>query len=188
MTDQKILEGKFQWPTRGEIILSGLFGSILILFILITFVEPSGFPLPLSFGAFCFGYYYLGSRIRKSAFADVYADRVEHGSTFFRTRMHRIEASKIESVTFSQSILGKSGYGNVSIGGSGGMRLRIQNIIDPEAFVAAVKGISSAPVQKNGPVASGSAAKEIGELNALLQAGVITQEDFEKGKNKALGL
>ncbi len=188
MSEKKIFEGKFQWPTRGEKILTGVFGSFLLLFILITLAEPSGFPLPLSFGAFCYAYYFLGSRVRKSTFADVYPDRVEYGSTFFRTRMHRIEASKIESVSFSQSVLGKSNYGNVSIGGSGGMRLRIQNIIDPEAFVSAVKSISSAPIQKNAPAASGSAAKEIAELNELLKAGVISQEDFDKGKNKALGL
>lgn len=188
MSDKKIFEGKFQWPTKGEIVMSFLFGSILLLCILITLAEPSAFSLPLSFGAFCFSYYFLSSRVRRSAFANVYADRVEVGSTFFRTRMNRIEASKIESVTFSQSILGKSNYGNVTIGGSGGMRLRVQNIIDPEAFVLAVKGVSSAPVQKNTSEGSGSAAKEIADLKALLEAGVISQADFEKGKNKALGL
>lgn len=188
MSEQKIFEGKFQWPTKGEIVLGAMFGSFLVLFILIVFLDPAGLPLPLTFGAFCYGYYFLSSRVRKSAFANVFSDRVETGSTFFRTRMNRIEASKIESVSFSQSVLGKSNYGNVTIGGSGGMKLRVQNIIDPEAFVLAVKGISSAPVQKSAPAAAGSAAKEIAELNSLLQAGVISQEDFEKGKNKALGL
>lgn len=188
MSEQKIFEGKFQWPTKGERISGIIIAVVTAFFLLLTFAEPSAISLPLSFGAFGFTYYFLGSRIRRSTFADVYPDRVEFGATFFRTKMHRIEASKIESVIFSQSVLGKSNYGNVSIGGSGGMKLRIQNIIDPEAFVSAVKSISSAPIQKNAPAASGSAAKEIAELNELLKAGVISQEDFDKGKNKALGL
>ena len=194
MADQKILEGKFQWPTRGEVILFKVAGSmpfLLGIFILLVLKEPAGFLLGFGMGSpflFVFPVSILTKKVRKSSFADVYPDRVEVGSTFFRTHLSRIEASKIESVSFSQSVLGKSDYGNIIIGGSGGMKLRVVNLIDPEAFVLAVRGISSAPVQKNTPAASGSAAQEIAELNALLQAGVISQEDFEKGKNKALGL
>lgn len=187
MSEIKVYEGAFQWPTKGEKI-SGLLVIIFsILFWILAFIEPSGAPLPISFTILFFLFFFLGRKIRKSSFANVYKDRVETGSTFFRVRMSRIEASKIESVTFGQSVLGKSNYGNVTIGGSGGMKLRIQNLCDPEEFVKAVNSISSAPVKKVGGASSTSSAQEISELNNLYQSGVITQEEFEKGKNKALG-
>ena len=186
MSEKKIYEGTFQWPTRGEIIFFAIFGVIDIFFIIGMFFEPSIWTVVLIYALIPIAYYLLMSKVRKSLFADVYGDRVESGSAFFRLNRRQIEASKIESVLFHQSLLGKSKYGNVTIGGSGGMRLRVTNIKDPEAFVEAVKGISSAPIKKESATASTSAAKEIADLNSLLQAGVITQEDFEKAKRKVL--
>ena len=186
MSESKVYEGVFQCPTKGEII-SGSFTSILTILLWILFlVEPSAAPLPISFTTLLVGTFFLSRKIRKTGFANVYNDRVEVGSTFFRVQMKRIEASKIESVTFSQSLLGKSNYGNVSIGGSGGMKLRIANLCDPEGFVKAVNSISSAPVKKATTGVATSSAQEITELNALLQSGIISQDEFEKGKNKAL--
>ena len=187
MSESKVYEGVFQWPTKGEKI-SNLFTLILTIFFwMLVFVEPSAAPLPISFTFLLVSIFLLSRKIRKSSFANVYNDRVEIGSTFFRVRMSRIEASKIESVTFSQSVLGKSTYGNVTIGGSGGMKLRIANLCDPERFVDAVNSISSAPVKKATGSPSTSSAQEITDLNDLLRSGIITQEEFEKGKNKALG-
>jgi hypothetical protein len=186
VSENKVYEGVFQWPTKGENI-SNLFTLILVIFFwMLVFVEPSAAPLPISFTILLAGAFFLGRKIRKSSFANVYNDRVETGSTFFRVRMSRIEASKIESVTFGQAVLGKSNYGNVTIGGSGGMKLRIQNLCDPEGFVNAVNSISSAPVKKITEGTPTSSAQEITELNALLQSGIISQEEFEKGKKKAL--
>jgi hypothetical protein len=187
VSESKVYEGAFQWPTKGEKI-SGLFTLILTLFFwLLVFVDPAAAPLPVTFTIMILAVLFLGRKIRRSCFANVYQDRVETGSTFFRTRMSRIEASKIESVTFSQSVLGKSSYGNVTIGGSGGMKLRIVNLCDPERFVDAVNAISSAPVKKIAESPSNSSAKEISDLNDLLKSGIITQEEFEKGKKRILG-
>jgi hypothetical protein len=187
MSEAKVFEGSFQWPTKGEVISGTFTGTITLLFWLLTFVEPSAAPLPISLTVLLLLQFVLGRKVRKSSFANVYKDRVEIGSTFFRVRMSRIEASKIESVTFGQSVLGKSNYGNVSIGGSGGMKLRVANLCNPEGFVAAVNSISSAPMNKATTGVSTSSAQEISELNSLLKSGVISKEEFEKGKNKALG-
>lgn len=187
MSESKVYEGVFQWPTKGEVV-SGIFTGVLtLLFWLLAFVDPSVVPVSVILTLSTLLMFFLGRKVRRSAFANVYKDRVEIGSSFFRVKMARIEASKIESVTFGQSVLGKSNYGNISIGGSGGMKLRVANLRDPEAFVAAVNAISSAPVNKNSAVTSTSSAQEISELNSLLKSGVITQDEFEKGKKRALG-
>jgi hypothetical protein len=194
LSEAKIYEGTFQWPTKGERIYFVIFGILTIAPLLIAAFEVAFIFFSFPFALALLFTYPLNKKLRKSLFANVYADRVEAGTTFFRTHTSRIEASKIESVTFGQSILGKSEYGNVLIGGSGGMRIRVMNLRNPEGFVEAVKSISSAPAQKNLagavsplPAASSSAAKEIADLHSLLQSGVITQEEFEIGKNKALG-
>ena len=187
MSESKVYEGAFQWPTKGEKI-SGLFTLILTIFFwMLIFVDPTAVSLPVTFTLLILAAFFLGRKVRRSCFANVYKDRVETGSTFFRTRMSRIEASKIESVTFSQSVLGKSSYGNVTIGGSGGMKLRIANLCDPERFVDAVNSISSAPVKKVAEGSSSSSAKEISDLNDLLKSGIITPEEFEKGKKRIFG-
>jgi hypothetical protein len=186
MSESKVYEGAFQWPTKGEKI-SGLFTSILTIFFwLLVFIDPTASPLAITFTLLILAAFFLGRKVRRSCFANVYKDRVETGSTFFRTRMSRIEASKIESVTFGQSVLGKSSYGNVTIGGSGGMKLRIVNLCDPEHFVDAVNSISSAPVKKTTESSPNSSAKEISDLNDLLMSGIITQDEFEKGKKRIL--
>lgn len=123
--------------------------------------------------------------VRKSSDIKVYSDRLEYSSTFLVKKVKRIEASKIESVDFSESLLGRSNYGAVKVKGSGTGIININPVKLPERLAEEVRKIASSPSSKSNNNTNSMASK-LTELNELLKQGVITQEDFEKAKNKIL--
>lgn len=118
--------------------------------------------------------------------AIVYSDAFESSSSLFSRSASRIEASKIESVDFRESIIGRSRWGTVTVRGTGLGALRILNVKNPEKLAEAVRSVASSPIPKNAKNETQNLAANISELNNLLSKGVITQEDFEKAKSKLL--
>lgn len=90
----------------------------------------------------------IALRLKRSKCVRVYPDRIEVLSVFIARNESRIEASKIEAVTFSNSILGKAEYGTVVVTGSGGSKVTLMPIENPQSLVEAIRKISSAPATK----------------------------------------
>lgn len=123
---------------------------------------------------------------RKKSEIRVYSDRVERVSTFFRTSVQRIEASKIESVDFNEGIIGKKNYGSVSLRGSGMRALAFTPIERPEELAEAIRRVASSPTSKNKSNSNASLGEKLLELQKLKEQGVLTEEEFEKAKNSLL--
>jgi len=124
---------------------------------------------------------------RKSK-AVVHLDAFEFSSSFLTRRVKRIEASKIESVAFSESIIGRSRWGSVTVRGTGLGALRVKDVKYPEKLADAVRSIASSPSPKNRKSESSHLVSDLGDLKRLLDDGIITQDEFEKAKNKRLNL
>lgn len=122
----------------------------------------------------------------KRSKAIVYSDAFEFSTTFLTKRVRRIEASKIESVDFRESIIGRSRWGTVTVRGAGLGALRIGNVRNPEKLAEAVRSVASSPNPKNAKSETSTLSTSISELSNLLAKGVITQEEFEKAKAKLL--
>ena len=62
VSESKVYEGSFQWPTKGEKI-SGLFTSVLTVFFwLLIFVDPTAVPLPVTFTLMILAAFFLGRK------------------------------------------------------------------------------------------------------------------------------
>ena len=123
--------------------------------------------------------------IKKSQ-AIVYSDAFEYSSSFLSKSVKRIEASKIESVDFRESIIGKSGWGSVTVRGAGIRALMLKNVRNPEQLASALRSVASSPVPKSGKSDPSNLVSNIGDLKRLFDEGVITQEEFEKAKAKII--
>jgi uncharacterized membrane protein YdbT with pleckstrin-like domain len=87
-------------------------------------------------------------KLRSKSHISVYRDRLEVTHTFLRKMQVRIEASKLETVSFNESVLGGNRYGSVHVTGSGGTKLLLQPVVDAENLAEAIRKIASAPAQK----------------------------------------
>jgi hypothetical protein len=143
--------------------------------------------VPIPFGAL-----YLAKVIKKGMSVQVYEDRVELVSTFFRKTATRFEASKIESVEVSESLLMPKVYGRVNVRGSGGAVLYLTPIIGHAGLAESIRKISSAPQSKaklSKESSSGSTnnlVEELKELEKLRKDGVISDAEFKELKKKAM--
>lgn len=106
----------------------------------------------------------------------------------FGTDFREIPFSKINGVSYSKKLV----FANVSIDNGVNTTL-IDNVTKETApiFVDTLKkAINDAEQQKNAPVVStpaASVADELLKLKSLLDAGVLTQEEFDAQKAKVLG-
>lgn len=195
--EKLVFEAKFQPFTREATITSAAITAFL-LFIGLTGLQSDNFlfrTLGLMFSLFVpipFGALYLAKVIKKGMSVQVYEDRVESVSTFFRKTSTRFEASKIESVEVSESLLMPKVYGRVNVRGSGGAVLYLAPIIGHAALAESIRKISSAPQSKaelSKEYSSGSTnnlVEDLKELEKLRKDGVISDAEFKELKKKAM--
>ena len=124
---------------------------------------------------------------QKKTRAIVFADAFEFSTSLTSKSVRRIEASKIESVDFRESLIGRSSWGSVTVRGAGIRALKIQNVRTPEKLADAIRSIASSPISKTATKQSSDLASSIQELNKLKNDGLITEEEFNKAKSKILG-
>lgn len=121
---------------------------------------------------------------------------VELNSGIFRRQVQRIEASKIESVTTGQSLLGGQKYGIVKITGSGKAEIEADALANFLEVAEAVRGVSSAASPK-GPrqeaqVVGESEGKRVSltdalnNLGELRERGLLSDSEFEVAKKRVL--
>ena len=195
MAESLILEEKLQTFTRGQIVLLVIapiagfaslaslgeidFDDAFLWIVTSLFLTFSIMSLP---GVF------IWSGIKTFTSVKVFEDRVEVVNRFLVNNSRRIEGSKIESIDYSQSLLGRSSYGMVTIRGSGMAAVTLSPLRNPEIVAEAVRGISSKsapktePAVDRGPDAAGSLA----ELISMKEQGHLTEEEFVAAKKKLL--
>lgn len=121
---------------------------------------------------------------------------VELNSGIFRRQIQRIEASKIESVTTGQSLLGGESYGIIKITGSGKAEIEADALANFLEVAEAVRGVSSAASPKTfGQQADESAESKdtkgnltgaLKDLVDLHERGLLSDSEFEAAKKKVL--
>ncbi len=192
-----ILETKLETVTRGQIVVIVFFLAIaasMTLWISGEIVNPDELseviPLLSIYFIVPIAAVLFTSWIKTFTTLQVHSDRVEVINRFLVRNSRRIEASKIESVNFSQSLLGRSRYGTLTVRGSGLGAIVLTPIRKPEEVAEVVRGIAdkssaktSAPVVQ---VAS-SDTQSLSELIAMKEKGHLTEEEFTAAKKKLLG-
>jgi hypothetical protein len=119
----------------------------------------------------------------------VFEDRMEVTNRFLVNSTRRIEASKIESVDFSQSFLGRSRYGQLTVRGAGTQAITVQSLREPELVAEAIRGISDKSSTKITPSVAPSDASDLKSLNDLVrmkELGHLSDEEFSAAKKKLL--
>jgi len=122
---------------------------------------------------------------------------VEMSSGILRRRTERIEASKIESVNTSQSLLGGSRYGSLVVGGSGNAKIEADALANFMEIADAVREVSSAAnpkpevhhsetIDDPNPQVKDVLAGDLSELAALKERGLLSEEEFAAAKKKLL--
>jgi hypothetical protein len=127
--------------------------------------------------------------VRRNAYLEIHSDRVQLRNKLIGEKILRIEASKIEAVDVSDSLLGQKRYGSIVIVGSGGTKMRVTPVPNQHEVVELVRSIASAPQTKSDVSASSSGsdlAAQIRELEGLRIAGVLSEEEFANAKKKLL--
>jgi hypothetical protein len=130
----------------------------------------------------------LNIAIVKKTFATVFDDNYEVKTSFISKRVRRIEGSKIESVDFHESVIGRGRWGSVTVRGTGIRALIIGGVKNPEKMAEAIRSIASSSNSKSNSSDNTNVASSLTELNRLMIDGVISKEDFEKAKSKILGI
>lgn len=130
------------------------------------------------------------SALRPTTTVRVFEDRFEVVNSFLVKNSRRIEASKIESVDFSESLLGRSRYGRVIVRGSGIQAISVSPVKDPEELAEAIRAISSRGISKTTSAPATASGGDTQSLSALIEMktqGHLTEEEFSAAKNKLLG-
>lgn len=192
-----ILESKLETFTRGQMVAMALFlglATSLTIWIMGEITDP----IELAAIAPLLGIYFfaplaaifLASWIKSFTTLQVYSDRVEVLNRFLVRRSRRIEASKIESVDFSQSLLGRSRYGTLTVRGSGLGAIVLLPIRKPEEAAEVIRGIADkSNAKSSAPMAtvSSSATQSLAELIRMKEQGHLTEDEFSAAKKKLLG-
>jgi hypothetical protein len=145
---------------------------------LIVGVLIAGLPLGLLM--------FLIITIIKKSQAVVYTDSFEFTTTIFSKSVRRIEASKIESVDFRESVIGKKEWGSVQVRGSGTRAISIGNVRNPEKLSEALRSIASSPSPKSNSEPNSKLISDLSELKEMFDKGIISESEFEKAKSKLL--
>lgn len=121
---------------------------------------------------------------------------VELNSGIFRRQVQRIEASKIESVTTGQSLLGGQRYGIIKITGSGKAEIEADALANFLEVAEAAREVSSAAAPKplKRQVSSAAEASDtntsftgaLTNLGDLRERGLLTEAEFEAAKKRIL--
>jgi hypothetical protein len=188
-----ILEKKLQTFTRGQIFWLAFFGFFAIIFVallapagaqwygFVLVLIPTGVPAIV---ILCLSW------LKTFTTARVFDDRFEIESTFLAKSASRIEASKIESVDFSESLLGRSRYGSLVVRGAGTRALQMTPIRDPEEIAEVIRGIADKSSSKQGKSTSdsgGGDTQSLAELIRMKEQGHLTAAEFSAAKKKLLG-
>ncbi len=192
-------EAKLQIVTRGDLvwisllvlIVFGLFG-LLTLGLGVSFNEAfeltmQVFLIPIVIFAAVF---ILTAWMRTHATLHVFEDRVELLTKFLGKSSRRIEASKIESVDFAESLLGRHRYGAMTVRGSGVGAIVVSPIQLPEEVAEAIRGIANKSSSKQGnsfSPTSGGETESLVELIRMKEQGHLTAAEFTAAKKKLLG-
>lgn len=189
MKDNLKYSAEYELHPIGDYVLGAIYAVPAALFGIYALVEGEFVAGIVAFAFSIFFIWFFRALLaapRKRAFAKVYEDRVEVGSSFLLKRFARIESSKIESADYSQSILGRDKYGTVLVRGSGTRAIRVSPIKNAQVFVEAVRAVASSATPKSNIAPTGDIASNLADLNKLHDAGVLSDSDFEKAKNKIL--
>jgi len=188
-----ILEKKLQTFTRGQIFWLAFFGFFAVIFVallapagaqwygFVIVLIPTGIPALV---ILCISW------LKTFTTARVFDDRFEIESTFLAKSASRIEASKIESVDFSESLLGRSRYGSLVVRGAGTRALQMIPIRDPEEIAEVIRGIADKSSSKQGQPTSdgkGGDTQSRAELIRMKEQGHLTAAEFTAAKKKLLG-
>ncbi len=120
----------------------------------------------------------------------VFEDRVEVLNRFLVKNSRRIEASKIESVDYSQSLLGRSRYGTLVVRGSGNQAIQLNPLRNPEQVAEAIRGISDKSSSKANSAPEelqDTSTSSLAELIKMKEAGHLSEQEFSAAKQKLLG-
>jgi uncharacterized membrane protein YdbT with pleckstrin-like domain len=191
-----VREAKYETFTRGQIVFMSV--PIFLTLLLVPLIgedfsaaEQSLFAILANVIVAWIGLTILFSFLKNLTTIQVFDDRVEVLSRFLVKKSRRIEASKIESVDFSESLLGRSKYGVLIVRGAGAAAITLSPIQLPEEVAEAIRGIADKSVSKKGTNStSGSGLGEtqsLAELIRMKEQGHLTDAEFSAAKKKLLG-
>jgi uncharacterized membrane protein YdbT with pleckstrin-like domain len=191
-----IREAKYETLTRGQIV----FMSVPIVFTLLLIpligedfseAEQALFVILGGFILLWAGLTVLFSWMKSLTTIQVYEDRVEVLNRFLVKNSRRIEASKIESVDFSESLLGRSRYGVLIVRGAGAATITMTPIQLPEEIAEAIRGIAdksaSKTTTKSTSDSGGGETQSLADLIRMKEQGHLTATEFTAAKKKLLG-
>lgn len=191
-----ILEKKLETFTRGQIVCLGIFfviALIMMLWLSSASDAAENFSLIALFGSIFFiapaSVIFLWSWLKTFTAVRVFDDRFEIENRFLVKSSSRIEASKIESVDFSESLLGRSRYGSLVVRGAGNMAHELIQIQDPEEIAEVVRGIADKSSSKKGKANTDYPAgdtQSLAELIRMKEQGNLTAAEFTAAKKKLL--
>jgi uncharacterized membrane protein YdbT with pleckstrin-like domain len=188
--EQPLLEKKLETVSRGQVVFSVVWVLLSLVAIVSIFEgEFVGLLFSIYVVPFLIGMAIV-SWAKTFTTVQVFDDRVEVLNRFLVKSSRRIEASKIESVDFSQSLLGRSRYGLLTVRGAGTQAIVVQPVKEPEAVAEAIRGISDKSSSKSAPVATATTSSETQSLSELIQMkeqGHLTDDEFAAAKKKLLG-
>ena len=125
--------------------------------------------------------------VRRSQNVKIFEDRVEVRSKFLVESIKRIEASKIEAVSVTDTPFGQKNYGSVLVTGSGGSRILITPVANQAEVAETIRSISSAATQKpQSATLSGDLAEQLSKLDSLYRAGVLSDQEYAAAKAKVI--
>lgn len=152
MQSEILCKAEYQIHTRSDLALICIWDVPLLIAAIygITQGEILASLIAIATAAFIWWVFRsIAGSIRKNAFAHVYSDRIEVGSTFLIKRFARLEASKIESSYYMQSFFGRNQYGHILIRGTGARAMRISPVKNADKFLEKVRSISNSSNPKN---------------------------------------
>jgi hypothetical protein len=181
-----IREAKLETVTRGQIVMMSF---LVFLFLVFTVLGVSFSLLLLPFLTWV-GVILIISWIKKFTKVQIFEDRVEVLGTFLVKSSRRIEASKIESVDFTESLLGRHRYGSLTVRGSGVGAIVVTPLQLPEEIAEVIRGIADKSSSKQGKTTSdsvGGDTQSLAELIRMKEQGHLTDAEFTAAKKKLLG-
>jgi hypothetical protein len=191
-----VREAKYETLTRGQIVFMSV--PILPPLLLAPLIgedfsaaEQSLFVILGNVIVAWIGLSILFSFLKNLTTIQVFEDRVEVISRFLVKKSRRIEASKIESVDFSESLLGRSKYGVLIVRGAGAAAITMSPIQLPEEVAEAIRGIADKSASKSKTKSTsdsgGGDTQSLAELIRMKEQGHLTAAEFSAAKKKLLG-
>jgi len=188
-----VREAKLQTLTRGQIVFTSFPALLTLLLAPMLLGRDTSFTeiLLVIVMVLCIALSAIYSFLKSLNTIQVFDDRVEVLSRFLVKKSRRIEASKIESVDFSESFLGRSKYGVLVVRGAGAAAITLSPIQLPEKVAEAIRGIADKPTSKTTTQlksdSGGGDIQSLSELIKMKEQGHLTDTEFSAAKKKLLG-